>query len=133
MKPIVIAALALVACSLPAKAQDAAAGEKVFVQCRACHQVGETAKNGVGPVLNGLFGRHSGSIEGYNYSDANKNSGITWDEKVFVEYIQNPRAKIPGTKMIYAGLKDDKRIQDLIAFLKQYDAKGKKTEAPASN
>jgi cytochrome c len=131
MKSIVIAALAVAACSLPAQAQDAAAGEKVFVQCRACHQVGETAKNGVGPLLNGLFGRHSGSIEGYNYSEANKNSGITWDETVFAEYIQNPRAKIPGTKMIYAGLKDEQRIKDLIAFLKQYDAKGKKAEAAA--
>ena len=97
------------------------------MQCRACHQVGETAKNGVGPVLNGLFGRQSGSIEGYNYSEANKNSGIAWDEAVFAEYIQNPRAKIPGTKMIYAGLKDEQRIKDLTAFLKQYDAYGKKT------
>ena len=110
----------------PVQAQDAAAGEKVFVQCRACHQVGETAKNAVGPVLNGLFGRKSGTVEGYNYSDANKNSGIVWDEAVFAEYIQNPRAKIPGTKMIYAGLKDEKRIKDLTAFLKQYDKDGKK-------
>lgn len=126
MKPIAFAALAFFACSLPAHAQDAAAGEKVFVQCRACHQVGETAKNAVGPVLNGLFGRKSGSVEGYNYSEANKNSGITWDETVFAEYIKDPRAKIPGTKMIYAGLKDEKRVKDLIAFLKQYDAKGVK-------
>ena len=110
-----------------ASAQDAAAGEKVFAQCRACHQIGETAKNAVGPVLNGLFGRHSGSIEGYSYSPANKNSGITWDEATFREYIKDPKAKIPGTKMIFPGIKDDKRIDDLIAFLKQYDAKGKKT------
>lgn len=128
MKSIVIAALAVMACSLPAHAQDAAAGEKVFVQCRACHQVGESAKNGVGPTLNGLFGRHSGSVEGYKYTDANKNSGITWDEATFSEYIQNPRAKIPGTKMVYAGLKEPKRIADLIAFLKQFDASGKKTQ-----
>jgi cytochrome c len=134
MKPIVIAVLALIACSQSARAQDAGAGEKVFVQCRACHQVGETAKNGVGPVLNGLFGRKSGTIEGYNYTEANKNSGITWDETVFSEYIKDPRARIPGTKMIYAGLKDEQRTKDLIAFLKQYDAKGKKAEAaPKSN
>ena len=126
MKSIVIAALAVVACSLPARAQDAGAGEKVFVQCRACHQVGETAKNGVGPVLNGLFGRKSGTFENYNYSDANKNSGIVWDEAVFAEYIKDPRAKIPGTKMIYAGLKDEQRTKDLIAFLKQYGKDGKK-------
>ena len=67
-------------------------------------------------------------IEGYNYSDANKNSGIVWDEAVFAEYIRNPRAKVPGTKMTYAGLTDEKKIQDLIAFLKQYDASGKRTQ-----
>ena len=109
-----------------ATAQDAAAGEKAFAQCRACHQVGPTARNLVGPKLNGLFGRKSGTVEGYNYSDPNKNSGITWDETVFAEYIKNPRAKIPGTKMIYAGLKDEQRIKDLTAYLKQFDASGNK-------
>jgi cytochrome c len=110
-----------------AQAQDAANGEKVFAQCRACHQVGETAKNAVGPHLNGLFGRKAGTVEGYNYSPANKNSGITWDEASFAEYIKDPKAKIPGTKMVYVGLKDEKRVQDLIAYLKQFDASGKKT------
>jgi cytochrome c len=128
MKSVMLIALAVIGLSFPARAQDAAAGEKVFVQCRACHQIGETAKNGVGPELNGLFGRHSGSVPGYHYSEANKNSGITWDETVFTEYIKNPRAKIPGTKMIFPGLKDEKRIKDLIAFLKQFDASGKKTQ-----
>ena len=109
-----------------AQAQDAAAGEKVFAQCRACHQVGENAKNAVGPVLNGLFGRPAGTVEGYTYSPANKNSGITWDEAVFREYIKNPRAKIPGTKMVYAGLKDEQRINDLVAYLKQFNAQGQK-------
>jgi cytochrome c len=109
-----------------AHAQDAAAGEKVFTQCKACHQIGPTAKNAVGPVLNGLFGRHSGSVEGYSYSVANKNSGITWDEATFREYIKDPRAKIPGTKMVYAGVKDEQRVNDLIAYLKQFDASGKK-------
>jgi cytochrome c len=122
---IVAGTLAVMAA--PASAQDAANGEKVFLQCRACHQVGENAKNGVGPVLNGLFGRQAGSVEGYNYSEANKKSGITWDEATFAEYIKDPRAKIPGTKMVYAGLKDEKRIKDLTAYLKQFDASGKKT------
>ena len=110
----------------PGYAQDAASGEKVFAQCKACHQIGENAKNAVGPLLNGLFGRKSGTIEGYSYSPANKNSGITWDEATFREYIKDPKAKIPGTKMIYAGLKDEKRIDDLIAYLKQFDASGQK-------
>lgn len=105
---------------------DAAAGEKVFLKCRACHQIGETAKNAVGPELNGLFGRKTGSVPGYNYSDANKNSGIVWDEAVFREYIKAPKAKIPGTKMTFPGLKDDKDIDNIIAFLKQFDAEGKK-------
>jgi cytochrome c len=119
---VALAALAPAA----ARAQDAAAGEKTFAQCRACHQVGETAKNAVGPVLNGLFGRKAGTVENYNYSEANKNSGITWDEATFTDYIKDPKAKIPGTKMIYAGLKDEQRIKDLIAYLKQFDASGKK-------
>src|SRR3712207_7489106 len=102
MRSFVLSAALVLAGFGQAQVQDAAAGEKVFAQCRACHQVGENAKNAVGPVLNGLFGRHSGSVEGYNYSAANKNSGITWDEATFREYIKDPKAKIPGTKMIYA-------------------------------
>ncbi len=104
-----------------ANAQDAAAGEKVFAICKACHQVGDTAKNSVGPVLNGLFGRKAGSVEGYSYSEANKNSGLTWDEATFSDYIKDPKAKVPGTKMIYAGLKDEQKVKDLVAFLHQYD------------
>ena len=126
MRLVVLSAALLLVGLGHAQAQDAAAGEKVFAQCRACHQVGENAKNAVGPVLNGLFGRPAGSVEGYNYTPANKNSGLTWDEATFRDYIQNPRAKIPGTKMIYAGLKDEKRINDLIAYLKQFDAQGQK-------
>jgi cytochrome c len=126
MRSLLLSAALILASADAASAQDAAAGEKVFAQCRACHQIGETAKNAVGPVLNGLFGRHSGSVEGYSYSPANKNSGITWDEPTFREYIKDPKAKIPGTKMIFAGVKDDKRIDDLIAYLKQFDATGKK-------
>ena len=129
MRSLFLAAALVAGTSAPALAQDAAAGEKVFAQCRACHQVGETAKNAVGPVLNGLFGRKSGTVEGYAYSPANKNSGITWDEATFRDYIKDPRAKIPGTKMIYAGLKDEQRVTDLIAYLKQFDAAGKKTAA----
>jgi cytochrome c len=128
MRPLVFVALLTVAGSTNASAQDAAAGEKDFVVCRACHQIGETAKNAVGPVLNGLIGRKAGSVPGFAYSDANKNSGITWDEATFREYIKDPKAKIPGTKMIFAGLKDEQKTNDLIAFLKQFDADGKKKQ-----
>ena len=107
-------------------AGDAAAGEKVYAKCKTCHQVGETAKNVVGPILNGLPGRKSGTVEGYNYTDANKNSGITWDEKTFDEYITNPKAKIPGTKMSFAGLPEAKDRADVWAYLAQFGADGKK-------
>ncbi len=110
-----------------AQAQDAAAGEKVFAPCKACHQIGEGAKNAVGPVLNGLIGRKAGSVENYSYSPAMKNSGLTWDEATFADYIKDPKAKVPGTKMIFPGIKDEQKIKDLTAFLKQFDASGKKT------
>src|SRR6201996_4906327 len=70
-----------------ANAPDAAAGEKVFLKCKACHQIGEGAKNAVGPVLNGVVGRKAGTYPDYSYSDANKNSGITWDEATLKEYL----------------------------------------------
>jgi cytochrome c len=111
-----------------ALAGDPASGERVFAQCKACHQIGETAKNAVGPTLNGVIGRPAGTYPGYNYSDANKNSALTWDEATFREYIKDPRAKVPGTKMTYAGVKDDTKIDDLIAFLKQYGPDGKKAQ-----
>lgn len=120
----VVATLAIAPFS--AQAQDAAAGEKSFNKCRSCHQVGETAKNTVGPLLNGLFGRKSGTVEGYNYSEPNKNSGITWDETTFAEYIKDPKAKIPGTKMSFSGIKNEQEIKDLTAFLKQFGKDGKK-------
>jgi len=132
MRGFVFVALLAVAGASEVRAQDAAAGEKVFGVCKTCHQIGETAKNGVGPVLNGIIGRKAGSVAGFSYTAANKDSGITWDEATFREYIKDPKAKIPGTKMIYPGLKDEKRIDDLVAFLKQFDASGKKTAANPS-
>jgi len=127
VKVIGIAMAALAASVGAAAAQDAAAGEKVFAKCKICHQVGETAKNAVGPVLNGVVGRKAGSEEGYNYSTANKGSGLTWDEATLKEYLKNPRAKVPGTKMIFPGLTNEKDIDDVIVYLKQYGLDGKKT------
>jgi len=102
------------------------AGEQSFKKCFACHSVGEGARNKVGPELNGLDGRHSGTAPDYHYSDANKNSGIVWNEATFKEYIKDPRAKIPGTKMIFLGIKNETEIANLWAYLKQFDATGKK-------
>jgi cytochrome c len=128
MRLLILSSAALIASLGAAEAQDAAAGEKVFAQCKACHQIGESAKNAVGPVLNGVIGRPAGSVEGYSYSPANKNSGLTWDEATFRDYIKDPRAKVPGTKMVFAGVKDEKRVSDLLAYLQQFDASGKKKE-----
>jgi cytochrome c len=126
MKTVLATAVVLGAMTGAASAQDVAAGEKVFAKCKACHQIGETAKNAVGPVLNGLMGRKTGSIEGFNYSDANKESGLTWDEATFKEYIRNPKAKIPGTKMVFAGLQKDEDVDNIFAYIKQFDKDGKK-------
>jgi cytochrome c len=125
MKAWVVAAI-MAAAPAGALAQDLANGENSFKKCLPCHAVGADAKNKVGPLLNGLEGRKSGTIEGYNYTEANKNSGITWDDKTFAEYITDPRAKIPGTKMVFAGIKNEKERGDLWAYLKQFDAKGEK-------
>jgi cytochrome c len=108
-----------------ALAQDVTAGKSSFNKCMACHAIGEGAKNKVGPELNGLDGRKSGTTAGYSYSEANKNSGITWGKDVFLEYIKEPKAKIPGTKMVFAGIKNEKEANDLWAFLVQYDKDGK--------
>lgn len=118
--------LAAIAASPAMAAGDAAAGEKVFNKCKVCHRIGEGAKNMVGPELNGIDGRHSGSVAGYNYSDANKNSGITWNEATFKEYITDPKKKIPGTKMVFPGLTNEKDRDDLWAYMTQFKADGSK-------
>jgi cytochrome c len=108
-------------------AQDAAAGEKLFNQCRTCHQIGATAKNAVGPQLNGLFNnRKAGTAANYTYSAAYKTLDKVWDVENFTVYIKDPRGVTPGTKMVYPGMKDEAQIANLIAFLKLYDAEGNK-------
>jgi cytochrome c len=128
MKKLTLSVLIVTASSAVATAalaQDVAAGKSSFNKCLACHAIGEGAKNKVGPELNGLNGRKSGSAPDYSYSDANKNSGITWSEAEFKDYIKDPKAKIPGTKMAFAGIKNETEINDLWAFLAQYDKDGK--------
>jgi cytochrome c len=128
MKKLTLSALAVIATSAittAALAQDVAAGKTSFNKCMACHSIGAGAKNKVGPELDGLDGRKSGTAPGYSYSDANKNSGITWNEAQFKDYIKDPKAKIPGTKMVFAGIKNEKEASDLWAFLAQYDKDGK--------
>ena len=120
-----LVAVTSIAAAQGARAQDAAAGENSFKKCLACHSIGDGAKNKVGPELNGLDGRKSGTAPDYSYSDANKNSGITWNKDQFLEYIKDPKGKIPGTKMIFAGIKNEKEAGDLWAYISSYDKDGK--------
>jgi cytochrome c len=127
VKRVSIAIGALAVSGGVAVAGDIAAGETVFKKCMTCHsKLGETAQNMLGPVLNGLKGRKSGSVPGYNYSDANKKSGIVWDEGTFKEYIKDPKAKIPGTKMVFPGIKNETDADDLWSFIEQFGPDGKK-------
>ena len=124
MRQFVFVAVGLVVSTGAAFAQDVAAGESSFRKCAPCHSIGPDAANKVGPLLNGIDGRKSGTVDGFNYSDANKASGITWNAEVFKEYIKDPRAKVPGTKMIFAGIKSERELGDLWAYVSQFDKDG---------
>ena len=128
MKNPTFSALVVIAAAAHASgalAQDVDAGKASFNKCMACHAIGEGATHKVGPQLNGLDGRKAGTAEGYSYSEANKKSGLTWNKEQFLDYIKDPKAKIPGTKMAFAGIKNEKEVNDLWAFLAQYDKDGK--------
>lgn len=113
-----------------ARAQDAEAGEQVFKsQCSICH--GVDSRNRVGPGLHGLFGRVSGTVPGYAYSTANNEKHITWSAETLDPYLKSPRQVVPGTKMTYAGLADDKRRADLIAYLERATKPTDDVAAPA--
>jgi cytochrome c len=123
---MLLVAIGSLAATSSVLAQDADAGQKVFNKCLPCHSTGEGASNKVGPVLNGLDGRKAGTIPSYSYSDANKKSGITWSEAEFKDYIRAPKAKIPNTKMAFAGIASGKDAADLWAYLAQFKADGTK-------
>jgi len=95
---------------------DAAAGQRVFLQCQSCHAVVAGA-NRLGPTMHGVVGRHSGAVPGFNYSPANRDAGIVWTPEKLFQYLENPRRVVPGTTMAYAGLADPQRRADLIAYL----------------
>jgi cytochrome c len=120
----IVAALILVLTSTaPAQEGSVEAGADVFKKCRACHDVGPTAKNKVGPLLNGIIGRAAGTIAGFSYSEANKKAGaagLVWTEEVMSKYLESPLSFMPGTKMAFAGIKDAQDRKDLIAYLKTF-------------
>lgn len=131
MKSVLFGALALVALAGPVYAQDAAggdaaAGEKLFMRCKACHQIGPNAKNAIGPDLNGVVGRKAGTEEGYSYSPALRDSGLTWDEATLTKWLHGPKKLVAGTKMIFPGFQKDDDIKNVIAYLSEFNADGSK-------
>jgi cytochrome c len=118
----------LLAMAGSAWAQDAVAGEKDFVVCRACHQIGPGAKSAVGPVLNGVVGRKAGTYPGYTSSDANRDSGLVWTPEELDKYLTSPQTVVPHTKMIFPGLKDEKKRKNVIAYLEQFGPDGQKKQ-----
>jgi len=109
----------------PAAAQgDAAAGERVFAKCRACHQVGPDARNGVGPALTNVVDHEIASVEGFNYSEAfvaKKAEGFVWTEENLSAYLANPRAAIPGNRMAFPGLRNETELADMVAYLASFE------------
>jgi cytochrome c len=114
MRKWVLAIAMIAAVPAAGHAADAEAGKLVFNKCKACHQID---KNLVGPHLSGIVGRKAASVADYNYSDALKKSGITWDEAALDKWLQGPSKDVPGTKMIFPGVKDDTQRANLIAYL----------------
>lgn len=124
MNRLVLAALAGALLALPAHAEgDVAKGETAFKKCRACHDIGEGAKNKVGPELNDLLGRTAGSVEGFNYSKPMKEAGeggLVWTEETIAEYLANPRDFIPKNKMAFPGIKKPDELANVIAYIAQF-------------
>ena len=103
-----------------AQSGDAAKGQRVFnQQCRACHTLEKDGASPVGPNLHGVFGRKAGTAAGFEFSEAMKTSGIVWDDKTMAEYNRDPKGKVPGTKMVFNGVKQQAQLDDLVAYLKQ--------------
>jgi cytochrome c len=123
-KKLIVAAVLIGVLSVSGMAQDAQKGKTVFNICLACHAIGPGAQNKIGPELNGLDGRKAGTVPNFEYSDANKNSGIVWNEETFEDYIKNPAAKVPETKMIFPGIKNEQQAKDLWAYISQFDTEG---------
>jgi len=134
VKIILLTAVVLAGLSGSGLAQEIgnpAAGAQLFKRCLACHKVGPDATNGVGPALNGIVGRVAGTYPGYAYSEANLASNLTWDVETLRAYLPNPRAFLPGTKMAFPGIRDEGDVNDVIAYLAQFDEVGNIVEITA--
>lgn len=139
MRLIVVTAALMCASMAAAVAGDLAAGQKVFAKCKACHAVGPSAKNKIGPVLNGVVGRPWGTVDGYKYSGGKEGTllaiteaqPMTWDVETLTAYMRKPKDVIPKGKMSMAGLKKDEDIENLIFYLAQFDDKGEQVDPEA--
>ena len=125
-KVLILSAALFVGLASSALAADIAAGEIVFNQCKQCHHIGPGATNFYGPSLNGLIGRPAGTFPGYNYSEANKHSGKIWDVPTLESYLRQPQHDVPATYMTFKGLTSQSDIDNVIAYIAQFDTSGGK-------
>ena len=121
----VLLTLALTVIAAPAfAAGDAEAGGKLFTKtCGGCHSIGEGARGGFGPELNGIIGRPAGTTQDYQYSEAMKNSGVVWTREKLADYIENPKSVVSGTRMIFWGISDQEKIENILAYLATFQPK----------
>jgi cytochrome c len=124
VKKLIVTAILIATSSVSAVAQDAQKGKAVANVCLACHSIGPGAQNKIGPELNGLDGRHSGSVPNFKYTKDYTDPGVVWNKETFAKYIKNPRAMFPDTTMIFPGIQNAQEIEDLWAYLSQYNADG---------
>ncbi|KRP69964.1 cytochrome c family protein [Pseudomonas paralactis] len=121
----VLLTLALTFIAAPAfAAGDAEAGGKLFTKtCGGCHSIGEGARGGFGPQLNGIIGRPAGTTTDYQYSEAMKNSGVVWTQEKLAAYIEDPKSVVSGTRMIFWGISDSQKIENILAYLETFQPK----------
>ena len=119
IRPAAIFAAFAVLMPVAGRAADPAAGQAVFARCKICHTVEAGGHSAVGPNLHGMFGRKAGTLEGFSYSAAMRNSGIVWDDDALTKYLRDPRGSMPGNKMAFPGIKNDEELANLLAYLHQ--------------
>jgi cytochrome c len=128
VRTLAVVGLAFASTSAAVADGDIAKGEKVFKKCQTCHAVGPAATNRVGPILNGIVGKSAGKVAKYTYSPAMKSSGLTWDKATLKKYLKDPKALVPGTKMVFVGLKKDDELENVIAYLASFKSDGSRTQ-----